>query len=647
MKKVLVFLCFLTIGNILFAQDQYPQVTKFKQKCYEIYDKMGLPSSDVKDLVYKNIDHICDSIVGASSLEYPYIDLQVVPKKKLVETAISRAEIEITRIKEKQAQEEKERLEKEAREAQLKAEREAQAKKEQEERERKEKEEAERIAAEKAKIAELETKLPNAINNALTYASQYDEIFNAEAYKMFMNIFDMHLNGKLKYTNTKTTDGVEFVGWVNESGIPNGYAIVTKHLDANVDYVYSGIFYDGKPILGELKTWAPRYGQIAAKLFGFINLQNKPYNGKPTYVMAVVNDNRKMMRYDGNGKVDGLLMEEYYYRIVKDTEEIIDVVSADEKGTTKKIYDYYTKQYPQTATKVVEGFPLDDKQVYTGGWKDGNPAGTGVRKVSFRKYAFIDFAENGAMKQVFDLDAERFTYYSMTNNDNVWFIHNGAKYGANGVLVPHDNMGIGIAFSYRRTDDDEDYEIALVKTSSDKPYELNEISYDYLNSFSINLQAGYIYFQRYDLNGEEIDFIGINCKKGTYTMRQFDKTRNQRIIKLMCKDGTYFEGNIVSENMYLGVHYGRGEYVYVGYVDADVKYNGEGYLLDSNDGEIMRQGLWNNNNLSETRDVKLNIDDRYPINKSEVLTTNKTILNKNSGKLSTIVKFDFPNVNLK
>lgn len=630
-----------------YSQDKYPQVTKIKQKCYEIYDKMGESPSEVKDMVYKKINHICDSIVNASSLDYPYIDLQVMSKKGIVETAKRYADAELAKIKAAQDLKEKKRLEMEARQTKLKAEQEEREKKAAEEQALREKAEAERIAAEKAKYAELETKLPNAINNALQYASQYDEIFNAEAYKKFMEIFDLHLNAKLKHINTKTSDGIEFVGWINEKGIPYGYAIVTKHLDANIDYVYSGIFYEGKPIWGELKTWAPRYGVTAVKIIGSVNLQNKPYNGKPTYVIGNIDDNRKFMRYDGNGKIDGLLMEEYKYRLVKDTAEIADLISADEKKTSKQLYDYFTLQTPQTASKVVEAFPLDNNRIYTGGWKDGKPAGAGVTNIGFRKYAYMVFGDDGALKRVVELDGDKDSYYSMMNGNEVWFNHNGGKSRTDGLLVPHNNFGVGLAFSYHKTEDEEKYILSTVRTESDRPSELNQISYKYLKSLTVNLKSNYVYFENNDVGENEIDFMGINNKKGTFTIRQFDKLKNERTIKLMCNDGSYFEGRVISDNIYLGVHYGRGEYVYVGYVDADVKYNGEGYLLDSNDGEIMRQGLWNNNNLSETRDVKLNIDDRYPINKSEVLTTNKTILNKNSGKLSTIVKFDFPNVNLK
>ena len=76
---------FLTLVNLGYSQDKYPQVTKIKQNCYEIYDKMGESPSEVKDMVYKKINHICDSIVNASSLDYPYIDLQVMSKKGIVD----------------------------------------------------------------------------------------------------------------------------------------------------------------------------------------------------------------------------------------------------------------------------------------------------------------------------------------------------------------------------------------------------------------------------------------------------------------------------------------------------------------------------------------------------------------------------------
>ena len=640
-------MCVLTAVSTLYAQDKYPQVTKFKQKCYEIYDNMGEAPSEMKDLVYKKINHLCDSIVNASSLEYPYIDLQLMPKKRLVETAKSYAVIEYTQIKEKQAREEQEKLEREAQVAKFRAEREARAKREKEEREKREKEEAERKAAEMTKLAELEANLPNGINQTLKFAREYDEIFNAEAYEKIMDIFDMYLNGKLKHTNTKTSNGIEFVGWVNDNGIPYGFAIVTKHLDANIDYVYSGLFYDGKPIFGELKTWAPRHGITAAKIVGFVNLKNQPYNNKPTFAFAEINDSYNMMRYDSNGKIDGLLMEYYVYRIVKDTQIIANInTSVDKEKTLKQLYDYFIPNYPQTATKVVEAFPLGNGQIYTGGWKDGKPAGAGVSYLDYEKYAFMVNGDDGTLKCVVELDADKQSYYNMMNTDNLWYMHNRRRGVTSGLLVPHNNFGIGIAFSYNKSDDEDEFTLSTVKTDSDNPSTENEISYKYLKSFTINLKSGYIYFKNIGLNGEELDFMGINCKKGTYTIRQSNKANNKRIIKLMCNDGTYFEGDIISNNEYLGVHYGKGNYVYVGYVDDDVKYNGQGYLMDATDGEIMRQGLWNNNNLTTTMDLKNSIDIRYPINKTAVLETNKNILDKEPIKLAPAVKFEFPNVKL-
>ena len=110
-------------------------------------------------------------------------------------------------------------------------------------------------------------------------------------------------------------------------------------------------------------------------------------------------------------------------------------------------------------------------------------------------------------------------------------------------------------------------------------------------------------------------------------------------MKIMAKDGTYFEGLRLSDNQWIGVHYGKGNYIYVGYFSGnDIYYKGEGYLIDMNDGEIMQQGIWDGE-LKMSSNIVDKINSVYPINITEVLSKNKRVLNENSVKLAPTVKF--------
>lgn len=627
MKKLFILLFLLGSSNCVFSQSEYPQVTKIKQKCYEIYNKLEQPSQNAKDLVYKKIDYICDSIVNASTLDYPYIDLQLVSKKQIVEVAQRMVERDLVKQKEVAELAEKKRIEEEAR-AKIEAERIAAEKAKK----------AERIAAEKHKKELILASLPAAKEKVLFSAKKYEDMFPVEAYQICNDIFKMYLEGSLRHIKTKTANGVEYMGWVDLSGIPCGIAQISKPVRPGVESVYTGIFYKGKPIFGQLKLWSPESGEKYTRN-SFTDLQNITYNSKPTYVLY--NENGEyLVRFDGNGNPDGVFVGPSDYRILKGSNEIADIGSNE--ITIKKLYNYFLQQHPQTATKIVENFPLSTDRTYTGGWKDGEPDGVGVIKTNPWQYLCLN-ASNGIIINSMWLYPTKAQCRIYNNNNEIYSDYTCSRYSINGVLVPHNNNGVGMWVYH----DHQRFELATMRLkegiSIDPANPSEEILFDYLNSSVIKTDIGYAYFRNYDIDGKPTDFAGIGAK-GTFTIEHFDTTSMQHIIKILGNSGQYFEGYKLSDNSYIGVLYGQGNYIYIGYVDDDLKYKGEGYLLDATDGTIMRQGIWNseNMNLQESRKVKDFIDGIYPTIISEVLAKNKEVLNKNSIKLAPSVRFEFP-----
>ena len=480
--------------------------------------------------------------------------------------------------------------------------------------------------------------IPAAKEKALSLANKHEDIFPVEAYQMCNDIFDMYINGALRHIKTKTANGVEYMGWVDLSGLPYGIAKITKPINADVESVYTGIFYKGKPIGGELKIWTPKTKEKRS-IHGFINLQKKPYNSKPTYVRYQQNGYH-IMRIDGNGSVDGVCIDSEY-SLMKNSAPIVKINHHDTGKVLKQLYNYFTQQQPQTSTKVVENFPLNETFVYTGGWKDGEPDGVGVIKRDYNEYEYQNVI-NGVVANSIWLRGNYPPVYEMHSNNNEGYVNlrvNAKE--TNGLLFPHNNNGIGLMSQ----NDLQTFTLATIRlhdSISITPTQVpDKLIYNIINRCYVKSDSGYVYFCNVDLDGKYIDFAGVGAN-GTFTIEQLDKASQKLHIKILGNTGIYFEGHKLSDNSYIGVLYGEGNYIYVGYVDDELNYKGEGYLLDSTDGTIMRQGIWDKKNLTESRQVKNNINNIYPTIISEILAKNKQVLNKNSIKLAPSAIFNFP-----
>jgi len=737
---------FLTLVNLGYSQDKYPQVTKIKQKCYEIYDKMGESPSEVKDMVYKKINHICDSIVNASSLDYPYIDLQVMSKKGIVETAKRYADAE---IKAAQDLKEKKRLEMEARQAKLKA--------EQEEREKNAAEEAKKLAVKKKEIFDefvnkvdiakqlteqqqqkvyqrichlsdslivvtknmdkddfystysvyseckpgtvavldlrsiryaidhkvtayakyvYETDLKNQVeaakkeftekkgvaikanlqtylSNAIEYAKLNDLHFNAKAYKQFEKILDMFLNDQLEHISVQVTPNMKFYGWVDQNGKPYGPAIIIKKYSEdhylgyqygsiNSERYYDGVFFDGKPIYGAMA----RHSGYATTIYtrGFTDFYGKATQGTRSF-MHYNENNRLMASVDVNGKCDGLSVGSYV-TLMKAGKDIQTLFT--DEDTMLPLYNYMTKGQTNPDVKMVNNFEIEPDVKYTGEWKDGAPAGSGVTYYGYSKGDLLMFEKKNTLgereKVCFITDGKYQEANETDKGSNSIYVTSHER-GA--ICFPAGNNNVG--YELIHTNEQLTMQTLMMQTMA--PMKKAE-DYDNLNKQFIgkkfNITNRVMRYEFYPYDGEgapSYTYVGFTTG-GSYTIKTVDEQERMHFKRRV--NGTYtFEGIQLDDKNFIGVYYDYGQFVYIGHmVEGDQESfikQGAGYLIDANDGEIMRQGIWENNSLVTTQDVKSSINAEINVDITAICAKDKAIKKGPTRKLATGVTsvFDF------
>lgn len=495
--------------------------------------------------------------------------------------------------------------------------------------------------------AGIEQNLDQCLANAVEYAKLFDEHYNAEAYKLFVKIKEMILNGQLEYTYNEITPVLKFYGWVDHNGVPYGPARIVRTYKAqwstystsSFDIWYDGVFYAGKPI----------YGRIESE-----DNYNPTMNGFMDTSLKATQNSRSFMRYkslmasmDRYGKADGVRVgddvtfmksgkyqAENFYGSVFYQEDIA------------KFYNHITKNTPQSDAKVVQNFEIEPGVIYTGGWKDGAPYGCGV---TLQQGVLIgDNKKSDGSSERYVISQSR--YDEAKESEKGWHSTSIMSDKRLGISFPKNNKNVGYEFVHTSKSFDVYTLVEKIPASVDTLDNYRHQNMHYLGH-RFTIESGIMRCYYYPLGGKAVPnytYVGIS-PKGSYTIEAWDENNNHKYMQRVI-DSYTFEGKKLTDNEYLGVYYDKEQFIYIGHLlqinNGKMIKNGLGYLIDANDGEIMRQGVWNNDALTQNQQVKETINAELSVDISELVARYKKDKNNTNKKLpqSVSAQFNFDTV---
>lgn len=203
---------------------------------------------------------------------------------------------------------------------------------------------------------------------------KYPEHTSADAYDAFTAMIDMIENGELAYVD-ETIDGITYKGWVNSSGMPHGIFTIIKNDDKDSYSRFISAYINGKPIFFGLRNYENMclYGEFDGN--GNLNGNGRIFWNSGGKCIGEFKDNFQngyCISIYPNGVVDRELTGEFSNG--KLIHKPLDLAVAE--------YERNCSRFLDKNMRFVENVDIENNQVYTGNWKDGRPAGYGIRKRS-------------------------------------------------------------------------------------------------------------------------------------------------------------------------------------------------------------------------------------------------------------------------
>lgn len=643
MKKVVLLIVALVISLQVFAQDGEVLKKASKDELFNTFLKTSISSKltapQQQEVYQQVIDHMYDSLfvtIEHMSAEYN-LPLSSLNKSfnndKFKEKIIARATTYAKKIYDVEVQKKVE-LERE-------------------------KAELERIEL----IQRIAQNLNTYLSNAVEFASSYDEHFNANAYKKFEQIIDMFLSNQLEYIVEQVAPRTTFYGWVDKNGKPYGPAIIIKKYSKdhylgyqygsiNSERYYDGVFFDGKPIYGAMAKLSGSLEDVDMR--GFMNFQGRATQGKRSYMRYRGSYEGFMASVDVNGNRDGISVGDYVY-LDRSGDRTAMLINQEEM---MPLYNYMTNGQPSTGLKIVDNFFLKPNVTYTGEWKDGAPAGSGVTLHKGQSLTFEKRNSLGKKEKVCRITKSTYlrtenrhteTSYQETNStdkgfNNIYVSHNGRT--AIGIPAGNNNVGYEVI---QTLDKLSMYTLMIPTTTPIEKIEDVQTEQKQKIGKQFEFSDRVMQYTFYPYYGEGA--TSYTCVKlttgGSYTIESIDDQKRHILQKRV--NGAYtFEGMQLADNKFIGVYYdNNSQYVYIGHMSADedgaLEKSGAGYQIDVNDGEIMQQGIWANNVLNSNMAVKESVNAEISVDLSAICAKNKVIKKASTRKLATGVSagFDF------
>lgn len=492
----------------------------------------------------------------------------------------------------------------------------------------------------------IEQDLKTHLDNAISYAQLNDEHFNAKAYQQFAQIAKMYMNGELEHTYQEITPNLRIYGWVDKTGVLYGPARVIRTYKAyystyrstSFDVWYNGVFYAGKPIYGKIEG----EDNYDPTMNGFIDISLK-----------ATQNNRAFMQYkslmasmDKSGKVDGLKVGNWVY-FMKSGKELAFFSSPNDKEDLATFYNYIKSNQPQSDIKTVQNFEIEPGVIYTGGWKDGAPYGCGA---TLQQGVLIgDNKKSDGSTERYIISNSR--YDETKDSDKGWYSTSIMPHKRLGVCFPKNNNNVGYEFIHT----DEAIEmytfVEKISTSVDTLDGYTGQHKHYLGNYFEISKGGVMRHYFYPFEGSsapKYTYMGVS-PLGSFTI-QYRDDNNILKFKKGVKDSYTFEGNKLTEDEYIGVYYDKEQFIYIGHMlltsDGQMIKHGLGYLIDANDGEIMRQGIWNRNTFTQNQTTKETINAEIAIDINAIIKQYQKLQNASKKKiaLETSTSFDFSTV---
>lgn len=461
-------------------------------------------------------------------------------------------------------------------------------------------------------------------------ALHFTKYFHYNEYKRILDLTNDIENGKLHHVEITRPDGLFFSGWVDEEGIPQGIGICKKN-----NRTYAGIFLDGvSKFYGNYEIGNNLYrgmigeGYMASGL-GYVQL---PSGGKYIGWFERGKLNGIIGSYSSSGEYDifrsGLYKDnELQYRIKECAQRDYDTNKADKLDSTMKI---------------VSNLDLGNGRIYSGNWAEGKPAGFG-----FFNYTKLNTYQVGSQDQsrtyngLYDT-GQKVSHTNIYSNQKIGDpiykreiysesqrIHEFGEHKINGfftfamradynyVKVQSTNSGYGFYFLHKfpKLLDDASYSNHIVNV-----FPFNDEGKGI--GYRIQIENGTrLYIWELDLLTQETN-KSILLVNGGYC--RIEKGKN--IIEYM-SDGRIIMSTRADDksNKWVGIIYYPDSSIYIGELgySNETCMDGKGYQLFP-DGELMRQGIWDNGQFIRNEDVQINIG----INKDEILKRNNAISRK-------------------